>query len=55
MGMVLILVGIGCFFIPVEFQFIGWVLILIGSMVLYLAGYFGFNNLIAKISKKTQN
>ena len=51
-GLLIILAGIVFFFLPVELQFIGWVMILIGSMVLYLAGYYGFNNLLAKISEK---
>ncbi len=52
-GIVLTGLGIGLLFInSLLVQVVGWVMILIASMVIFFAGYLGFNNLLAKISEQ---
>ncbi len=45
-------IGIGFFFLPFEIQYIGWILLLIGSIILFFAGYLWFNDMITKLAKK---
>ena len=53
LGILLNAIGIVFLFQSFEIQVIAWTLILIGSIVLFLAGYLWFNNMIAKLGKKT--
>jgi biotin transporter BioY len=52
LGLAQIAIGIGFFFLPLSLQVFAWVLILTGSMVLFLAGYLWFNHMISKASEK---
>lgn len=55
LGIAQIGIGIGILFLPISIHVISWVLILFGSMFVFLAGYLWFNHMITKASEKVSN
>ncbi len=51
-GILQIGVGIGILFFPLSIHVIAWVLILFGSMFIFLAIYLGIMDVISKASEK---
>ena len=51
-GIIQIAIGIGILFLPLHIHVIAWVLILFGSMTIFLAIYLWFNIMITKASER---
>ena len=52
LGILQLAVGIGILFLPLHIHVIGWVLILFGSMTIFIAIYLWFNAMLNRATTK---